>query len=86
MEKNILVKTVAKSGYKVFYTSEGVKVKIKVTKDALCRSGTFIFKIKNEKTIKTIYHSPNRLFDNVIEAIEFILQNVETKHLKFKII
>ena len=77
---------IEKTGYNTFYTKKGIKVKIKVSRNAFYRKGSFIIRVTNEKTLERFYHSPKKGFNNVIEVIEFIINNTENENLKFKII
>jgi len=82
------------NGYYKYYNSEGLKCRIKVTKNARCRKDdNFIIAFLRPQDYNWNYHMPVDkkskkvvIFKDCFDAINFILKNLETDGTIFKII
>jgi len=82
------------NNYYKYYTSDGLKCRIKVTKDAKCRKNdSFTIAFMRPYDYNWNYHIPYdkknknyRKFKDCFEVINFILKNLETNGTIFKIL
>ena len=71
--------------YFKFYNKEGKKAYIKISKNFKNFKNPII-KFKRPQDDDWLYHLPNKKFKNCLEAVEFIMKNLETNNTKFKIV
>jgi len=71
------------NGYYKFYNKEGISCRIKCT-DVI--NGTALIKFKHRDEPGWLYHSPERKFGHILEAVNFVLKNLENTGMIFKII
>jgi len=69
-------------GYYKFYNAEGKSCRVK------CKSveGSCIIKFKHVNEHEWLYHSPNRDFNSCTDAINFILKNLISDGMIFKVV
>jgi len=76
----------SKKGYFKHYNANGISCRIKVTRYALTKTDSeFLIAFKSKKEEFWNYHSPDRKFRCVNEVIVFILKNLISKNMIFKI-
>jgi D-alanine-D-alanine ligase-like ATP-grasp enzyme len=70
------------NGYYKFWNKDGKYCKIKV-EDEIKNEKIIVSFIKNAGEVQ--YHSPDKIFKNTVEVIHFLLKNLETDGIIFKI-
>ena len=70
------------NGYYKFYNKLGVSCRIKTEEPV---QGSVIIKFKDQDETKWMYHAPSRTFNSTLEVVHYILMNLESKNLVFKI-
>ena len=77
----------SENGYFKHFNSQGIPCRIKVSKNALKKVNTnFTVKFKKKNEEVWMVHIPNKKFKCVNEVIVFILKNLESENMVFKII
>ena len=71
------------NGYYKFYNKPGTSCRIKADEPV---SGKAIIKFKDQDEAKWMYHAPTRSFNSTLEVVHYILLNLESKNLVFKIL
>ena len=70
-----------------YYNKKGLKAKIKVTNKALEKKNTyFIIKFMRQIDDDWLYHYPDKKFSCHLEVINYILKNLESNNVKFKVV
>jgi len=77
----------SKNGYFKHYNKEGIACRIKVAKSALKKfNDEFIVKFKDAKDEFWMWHVPHKRFRDASEVIVFILKNLDSDNMVFKIV
>jgi len=77
----------SKNRYFKHYNKEGIACRIKVAKSALKKfDNEFIVKFKGAKDEFWMWHFPSKKFRDASEVIVFILKNLNSKNMVFKIV
>ncbi len=71
------------NGYYKFYSKDGTGCRIKCDKDI---KGKVIIKFKKVNSLTWNWFAPKNSFKNSLDALTFILKNLESKKMAFKII
>jgi len=71
------------NGYYKFYNKTGISCRVKTDEPI---QGSVIIKFKEQGETKWMYHAPKRTFNSTLEVVHYILMNLESKSLVFKIV
>ena len=77
-----------KNKYYAFYNKDGLKAKIKISKKSkgFEKERQVLLKFKRPTDSLWLFYYPNQMFNNYLDVIEHIIENLETDNVKFKII
>jgi len=70
--------------YYKFYNKDGKRAYIKVAK--FLNLDNVIIKFQRQRDEDWLYHTPNKKFKNVVEIINFIVENLENDKTYFNVV
>ncbi len=73
----------SQNGYYKFYSKDGTECRIKADRDI---QGKVIIKFKYANSVGWRWYAPSREFKNVLDATTYILKNLESDKMVFKVI